>query len=239
MLKKTGFTIILVMVSIIAVRSQAYNQLSEAEKKDGWKLLFDGKSSAGWHTYNKKTFGPAWKVVDGTLYCDSTVLIPEGQEGDICTEKEYENFDLKYSWKIAKNGNSGVMFLVQESPKYDAPYLSGPEMQVLDNDGHPDGKIHKHRSGDLYDLIASSSEPVHAVGEWNDAEIKLDHGKLSLYLNGVNVVNTTLWDANWDALVKGSKFAQWPSFAKSKKGHIDLQDHHCDVWFRDVKIKTL
>jgi Domain of Unknown Function (DUF1080) len=239
MLKKFGFTIILLMVSIIAVRSQVNNQLTAEEKKQGWKLLFDGKSPAGWHTYNQKTFGPAWKVVDGTLYCDSTVKIPKGEEGDICTEKEYENFDLKYQWKIAKNGNSGVMFLVQESKKYDAPYLSGPEMQVLDNDGHPDGKIHKHRTGDLYDLIASSSEPVHAVGEWNDAEIKLDHGKLSLFLNGINVVTTTMWDANWDALVKGSKFKQWPSFAKSKSGHIDLQDHHCDVWFRNIKIKSL
>ena len=112
-------------------------------------------------------------------------------------------------------------------------------MQVLDNDGHPDGKIHKHRAGDLYDLIASSSEPVHPVGEWNDAEIKLDHGKLSLYLNGVNVVNTTMWDANWDALVKGSKFSKMPGFAKSKSGHIDLQDHGNDVWFRNIRIKAL
>jgi len=227
------------MVSVIAVRAQAHNHLTDAEKKDGWKLLFNGTSTVGWHTYNKKTFGPAWRIVDGTLFCDSTVKIPKGEEGDICTEKEYENFDLKYSWKIAKNGNSGVIFLVQESEKLNAPYLSGPEMQVLDNDGHPDGKIHKHRSGDLYDLIASSSEPVHPVGEWNDSEIKLDHGKLSLYLNGVNVVSTTLWDADWDALVKGSKFSQWPTFAKSRKGHIDLQDHHCDVWFRDIKLKTL
>ncbi len=105
--------------------------------------------------------------------------ILKGESGDICTEKNYENFDLNLQWKISKNGNSGVIFLVQESPKFDSPYLSGPEMQVLDNDGHPDGKIHKHRAGDLYDLIASSSEPVHAVGEWNDAEIKLDHGKLT------------------------------------------------------------
>ena len=238
-MKKIGISIMTLMVSVMSVRAQQHNQLTDAEKKDGWKLLFNGTSTAGWHTYNKNTFGPAWRIVDGTLFCDSTVKIPKGEEGDICTEKEYENFDLKYSWKIAKNGNSGVMFLVQESKKLDAPYLSGPEMQVLDNDGHPDGKIHKHRAGDLYDLIASSSEPVHAVGEWNDAEIKLDHGKLDLYLNGVNVVSTTLWDANWDALVKGSKFSQWPTFAKSKKGHIDLQDHNCDVWFRDLKIKTL
>jgi len=238
-MKQICISIMILMVSVITVRAQQHNQLTEAEKKDGWKLLFNGTSTAGWHTYNKNTFGPAWRIVDGTLFCDSTVKIPEGEEGDICTEKEYENFDLKYSWKIAKNGNSGVMFLVQESKELSAPYMSGPEMQVLDNDGHPDGKIHKHRAGDLYDLIASSSEPVRPVGQWNDAEIKLDHGKLSLYLNGVNVVSTTMWDANWDALVKGSKFKQWPSFAKSKKGHIDLQDHNCDVWFRDLKIKVL
>lgn len=238
-MKKISISIMMLMVSVIAVRAQEHNQLTEAEKKDGWKLLFNGTSTVGWHTYNKSTFGPAWRIVDGTLFCDSTVKIPKGEEGDICTEKEYENFDLKYSWKIARNGNSGVMFLVQESNKLEAPYLSGPEMQVLDNDGHPDGKIHKHRAGDLYDLIASSSEPVHQVGDWNYAEIKLDHGKLDLYLNGVNVVSTMMWDANWDALVKGSKFSQWPTFAKSRKGHIDLQDHNCDVWFRDIKIKTL
>jgi len=238
-MKKICISIMMLVVWAGAVHAQTHNQLTDAEKKDGWKLLFNGTSTAGWHTYNKNTFGPAWRIVDGTLFCDSTVKIPKGEEGDICTVKEYENFDLKYSWKIAKNGNSGVMFLVQESKQYESPYLTGPEMQVLDNDGHPDGKIHKHRAGDLYDLIASSSEPVRPVGQWNDAEIKLDHGKLDLYLNGVNVVSTTMWDANWDALVKASKFKQWPSFAKSRKGHIDLQDHHCDVWFRDLKIKTL
>ncbi len=188
-------------MGIFSVHAQGPNQLTDAEINDGWKLLFDGKTSTGWHTYNKKTFGPAWKVVDGTLFCDTTYHVPKGEEGDICTDEVYENFDLKYEWKISKNGNSGVMFLVQESPKYEAPYLTGPEMQVLDNDGHPDGKIHKHRAGDLYDLIASSSEPVRPVGEWNEAEIKLDHGHLTLYLNGVQVVSTTMWDKqtgmNW------------------------------------------
>ena len=239
MLKKTGCTVVFAMVTILAAHAQMNNQLTDIEKQAGWKLLFDGKSSSGWHTYNKKSFGPAWKVVDGSLFCDTAYHIPKGEEGDICTDEAYENFDLKLQWKISKNGNSGVMFLVQESLKYEAPYLTGPEMQVLDNEGHPDGKIHKHRAGDLYDLIASSSEPVHAVGEWNDAEIKLDHGTLNLYLNGVNVVTTTLWDANWDALVKASKFVQWPSFAKSKSGHIDLQDHGNNVWFRNIKIRSL
>ena len=114
-MKKIVTAIMILMASTVAVRAQGHNQLTEAEKKDGWKLLFNGNSTAGWHTYNKKTFGPAWRIIVGTLFCDSTVKIPKGEEGDICTENEYENFDLKYSWKIAKNGNSGVMFLVQES----------------------------------------------------------------------------------------------------------------------------
>jgi hypothetical protein len=238
MLKKS-FLFLFLAAGTISLHAQSPNQLTSVESKEGWKLLFDGKTPAGWHTYNQKSFGPAWKIVDGTLYCDTTYRIPKGQEGDICTDGKYENFDLKYEWKISKNGNSGVMFLVEESPKYDAPYLTGPEMQVLDNEGHPDGKIHKHRAGDLYDLIASSSEPVHAVGEWNQAEIKLVHGSLSLYLNGVLVVSTTLWDKQWDELVAGSKFSKMPGFAKSKSGHIDLQDHGNAVWFRNIRIKVL
>ncbi len=207
-------------------------------KQQGWKLLFDGKShcQAGIPIIKKPSARDGkWKMAH------YTGMLPrqKGEAGDICTDGEYENFDLKLQWKISKNGNSGVMFLVHESPEYDAPYLTGPEMQILDNDGHPDGKIHKHRTGDLYDLIASSSEPVHAVGEWNDMEIKLDHGTLSLFLNGVNTVTTTLWDANWDALVKSSKFGPWKGFAQYKSGHIDLQDHGFDVWFRNIRIKAL
>ena len=158
MLKK-GFALIILSAAVLFAQAQTNNQLTSNELHDGWRLLFDGVTSAGWHTYNHKTFGPAWKIVDGSLYCDTTYHVPKGEEGDICTDGVYENFDLKYDWKISKNGNSGVMFLVQESPKYEAPYQTGPEMQVLDNDGHPDGKILKHRAGNLYDLIASSSEP--------------------------------------------------------------------------------
>jgi hypothetical protein len=110
---------------------------------------------------------------------------------------------------------------------------------VLDNNGHPDGKIKKHRAGDLYDLISSSSEPVKPVGEWNQAEIKIDHAKLDLFLNGVNVVSTTLWDDNWNKLVAGSKFKSMPGFAKFHSGKIGLQDHGNEVWYRNVMIKKL
>ena len=151
------------MTGILAVHAQTINQLTDSEKQEGWKLLFDGKTSTGWHTYNKKTFGNGWKIQDGALYRAASIF-RKGNQAIFAPMSPYENFDLKLQWKISKNGNSGVMFLVHESPEFDSPYLTGPEMQVLDNDGHPDGKIHKHRAGDLYDLIASSSEPVHRSG---------------------------------------------------------------------------
>ncbi len=224
-----------VMAAIPAAKKTATN------KNDGWILLFDGKTTKGWHTFNKKEVGSAWKVDDGALHL--SVSGNQGYQtkggGDLVTDGEFTNFDLKLEWKISPKGNSGIIFDVKEEPKYEDTWLTGPEMQVLDNDGHDDGKIKKHRAGDLYDLISSSSEPVKAVGEWNKAEIKLNNGKLDLYLNGVNIVSTTMWDDNWWKLVKGSKFVEMPDFTKFKTGRIALQDHGCDVWFKNIMIKKL
>ena len=205
--------------------------------EDGFKLLFDGKTTTGWHTYGKTTVGDAWKVDKGVLYVDSTVK--EG--GDLVSNNEYENFDLKYEWKISQNGNGGVMFNVKDDAvKYHATYLTGPEVQILDNDGHADGKITKHRAGDLYDLIKSSSEPVKPVGEFNQAEIISNQGKLDIFLNGTKVVSTTMYDDNWRQLIAGSKFkALSADFGTFKSGKIALQDHGNAVWFRNIRIKTL
>jgi len=229
------------LLSLCLFAQTAPNTLSDQEKKDGWMLLFDGHSTKGWHSYGQATAGAAWKADNGALHLDASVKngYQTGGGGDLTTDKEFKNFDLKLEWKISKNGNSGIMFLVKEDPAYKESWNTGPEMQVLDNDGHDDGKIKKHRAGDLYDLISSSSEPVHAVGEWNQVEIRLNKGKLDLFMNGVNIISTTLWDSNWSQLVKGSKFASMPGFTKYQSGKIALQDHGFDVWFRNVKIKEL
>lgn len=221
--------------------SGGLNELSAAEKKDGWQLLFDGKTTEGWHTYGRSAVGQAWKINDGVLYFDTTRVNGRRQGGgDITTNKEYENFHLKLEWKIAPGGNSGIIFLVHEdTSKYRATYATGAEMQVIDNNGHADAKINKHRAGDLYDLVASSTETVKPLDQWNAAEIKLNNGKLDLYLNGANIVSTTMWDDNWQKLVEGSKFKNWAGFAKFKKGKIALQDHGNTVWFRNIKIKEL
>jgi len=217
-------------------KANATSNTMTADAAGGWKSLFDGKTTTGWHTYGKSVAGPQWEVVDGALHLNKS----KGASGDLVTDGEYGNFDLKLEWKISPKGNSGIIFYVNEDPvKYEAPYHTGLEMQVLDNDGHPDGKIHKHRAGDLYDLVACSKETVKPVGEWNEAEIWCKDGELKLYLNGVNVVSTTLWNDNWKTMVAGSKFKQWPDFGTFKKGKIDLQDHGNEVWYRNIKIRQL
>lgn len=222
-------------------QSTAMNTLTSEEKKEGWELLFDGESTKGWHKYGNKPVGKSWKVADGTLYLDASIK-KEGKVedgGDIVTDEDFDNFHLKYDWKISVNGNSGVIFYAQEENKYKWPWETGPEMQVLDNNGHPDAKIIKHRAGDLYDLISSSKETVKPAMEWNTAEIKSVNGKLDLYLNGENIVSTTLWDDNWKKLVAGSKFKNMPDFGKYQKGKFGLQDHGDNVWFRNIKIRRL
>lgn len=218
------------------------NSLTEQQKTEGWQLLFDGQSTKGWHKYGGAPVGSAWKVADGTLYLDSTIKenwqIKDG--GDIVSDEEFDNFHLKVEWKIAKDGNSGIIFYIHEdTAKYKWPWETGPEMQVLDNAGHPDSKITKHRAGDLYDLISSSQETVKPAGEWNLAEIKCLNGKLDFFLNGTNVVSTTMWDDAWKKMVAGSKFVKMPDFGTYKKGKIGLQDHGNTVWFRNVMIKKL
>ena len=218
----------------------AANQETEVMAENEWIELFNGQNLDGWKGYGKDTPGDAWKVVDGVIHFDGHAKKNDGASGgDLVTKESFGDFHLKLEWKISENGNSGIMFYVQDNGEYNAPYHTGPEYQLLDNDGHPDGKITTHRTADLYDLIESSSEPVRPVGEWNETEIISKDGKLEFYLNGVNTVTTTMWDEQWDQMVAGSKFKDMPGFGKYQEGRIVLQDHNDDVWFRNIQIKKL
>ena len=215
------------------------NQLTAAEKKDGWQLLFDGKTTKGWHSYGQTKVAETWKIQNGVL-----ALTPQKEEGgDLTTDQEFTNYHLKLDWKISEKGNSGVIFYVHEDPKFNNSWNTGMEMQVLDNGtptrpGHPDGKLYTHRAGDLYDLLASK-EAVKPVGEWNTAEIIANHGKLDFYMNGQHTLSTTMWNENWKQMIAISKFKDMTGFGTYKSGKISLQDHGNQVWFRNIKIQKL
>ncbi|WP_219222450.1 DUF1080 domain-containing protein [Pedobacter antarcticus] len=223
---------------ILAVMGCGTTKNQSNDNKQGFTSLFDGKTTTGWHTYGKTFVGKGWQVDNGAIH-----LVPSAKQkddGDLVTDKEYENFHLKIDWKVAPKSNSGILFQIHEQPgKYNQTYSTGPEMQVIDNDGHPDAKNVKHRAGDLYDLIESSSENAKPVGEWNTAEIIINKGTLEFRLNGVKTVSTTQFDESWKTLIQGSKFAKWEGFGTFKKGKISLQDHGDEVWFRNIMIKEL
>lgn len=218
------------------------NTLTAKQEAEGWQLLFDGQSVSGWHKYGNLPVGSAWKIADGALFLDAAEKdnwqIKGG--GDIVSDDEFDNFHLRLDWKIDTCGNSGVMFYVHEdSVKYQYPWMTGPEMQVLDNSCHPDGKIIKHRAGDLYDIITSAPETVKPALEWNQAEIKSVNGELEFYLNGTKILNTTLWNDKWKEDLKKTKWKDYPDFGQYKKGRIALQDHGNNVWYRNIMIKKL
>jgi hypothetical protein len=238
---KKILTVTATLFCMLGFAQEKNNVLSAREQSQGWKLLFDGETTSGWHSYNKPKAGSAWKVKEGVLFLDTTKK--DGWQtadgGDLVTEKTYKNFHLKLEWKIAKGGNSGIIFLLQEDGKHDYTWLTGPEMQIVDNEAHDDGKLIKHQAGDLYDLIACSQKSVKPAGEWNQVEIICQEGGLTLMLNKVKVVSTTLGNDAWKKLIAGSKFKDMPDFGKFDSGKIALQDHGDMVSFRNIKIKEL
>jgi cytochrome c len=217
-----------------------HNTLSSKESEEGWELLFDGKTTDGWRNFQSDRIGAAWKVTDGTLMLDNSNQV-DGQligGGDLVTEEQYQDYELVLEWKIEQGGNSGIIFNVLEED-YERPYHTGPEVQILDNVRHSDGRIETHRSGDLYDMIASKFVTANGPNEWNKVRIISKDGKVSHWQNGYEVVSYEMHTPEWDQMVAESKFKDMPGFGKSKKGHIALQDHGDRVWFRNIKIRQL
>lgn len=214
----------------------ADNTLSADEKAQGWKLLFDGQTTEGWRNFKSSDIGPAWKVENGTLTLETG---GEEKGGDIITDQEYENFELSLEWKIEEGGNSGIIYHVLEEDQYDRVWHTGPEMQILDDKGHPDAKFDKHRAGDLYDLIECEVVTVKPANEWNKIRLLSNNGHVEHWQNGRKVVEYNMDDPSWKTFIEGSKFKKMPGFGTSKKGHISLQDHEDRVWFKNIKIRQL
>ena len=238
-MKKTLiFTVSLLMGGMIM--AQKPNTLTKKEKKEGWKLLFDGHTTKGWHTYLRDTVGAKWQVKDDALVFDPTQ--PASGGGDIVTNDEYENFELRLEWKVAKGSNSGIIFDIQENPKYNATYLTGPEMQVLDNKDASDNKKQNHLAGCLYDMAGDStvSKPK-PVGEWNQVRLIQNKGHLTFYLNGIKTYEGQIGSEEWNNMVANSKFRNkmFSDFAKVAKGRIALQQHPGSSEWRNIKILLL
>jgi hypothetical protein len=209
------------------------NTLTAEEQAAGWQLLFNGKDLTGWKGYKKDAPGATWVVEDGTL------ALTAGGAGDLMTAAEYGPFELSLEWKISPKGNSGIIYLIKEEPDAANTYNTGPEMQVLDNDGHADGKIASHRAGALYDLETPPDGAVKPVGEWNEARVIFTGSKIEHWLNGQKVSESSYGDEAWKKKVAASKFKQWKGFGAYPSGHIALQDHGDKVWYRNIKLKNL
>lgn len=222
------------------------NELTAKEKEEGWRLLFDGETTEGWRGYNKDSFpSKGWVVEDGALKVLGSGSGEAGNGGDIVFDEEFKDFELSLEWKVSEGGNSGIFYLAEEI-EGEPIYTSAPEMQILDNERHPDARLGKdgnRQAGSLYDLIPAKPQNAKPAGEWNTAKILVYRGTVVHSQNGENVVEYHLWTDQWEDMVKNSKFKDWPAFlnagGEDKKGFIGLQDHGDDVWFRNIKIKDL
>ena len=216
---------------------------AEVETSDGeWIALFDGTSFDGWHEYLKEEVSDNWKIEDGAMVFYPPKERKKGVNYNILTDTEYTDFELSIDWRISEAGNSGIFWSIKEIAELSQPYESGPEIQVLDNDKHPDGKNGtNHQAGALYDLVSPAKDATKPVGEWNTCVISINHktNQGSVMLNGVKMVDFPVNDPEWSALVAGSKFDGWDHFGKHASGKIGMQDHGDIVAYRNIKIKEL
>jgi len=224
------------------------NALTKAEITDGWQLLFDGKSFDGWRGIGIEGVPEGhWKIVDGAIQKIASGDVPtqaDGQPvkgGDLITDKTFQNFELKFEWKISEAGNSGVKYNVDESVsiKNGSTGALGYEYQVLDDDKHSDNLNPTHRSGSLYDMIESKGKVLKPVGEYNSAKVVFNGNIIEHWLNGKKVVEANSDTPEFEELFKKSKYHNKKDFTVHKNGSIVLQDHGNDTWYRNIKIKIL
>jgi len=231
--------------------------------KDGYVVIFDGKSTDGWRGYGKDVLPGKWSLDNGTLKFSGSGKgeAQEADGGDIIFAHKFKNFILELEWKVAKGSNSGIFYLAQEIEAKDPNtgemrmepiYISSPEYQVLDNENHVDamaGEDGNRKSASLYDMIPAKPQNAKPFGEWNKAEIVVSKGTVFHKQNDKTVVEYHLWTDRWTEMLQVSKFSEkdWPLAFEllnncggpNHEGYIGLQDHSDDVWFRNIRVKVL
>ena len=239
-MKKIFF--ILALAGAVFSCEQKPNTLTSKEKADGWVLLFDGQTMNGWRDFNGTSLTGPWEVQDGTIWTDG-----EGDDGNgyIVTDREYANFDLKWEWKIARGGNSGMIYHAVEGPQYKVPYVTGPEYQIIDDDNWEEVNGYPlepwQRCAVDYAMYVPDFETriLKPAGQWNQSEIIFDNGHVTYLLNGKVTVEFDAWTLDWYARKDAGKWGHAPEYGLSRTGHICIQDHGYPAWFRNLKIKEL
>lgn len=208
----------------------ALNTLTEAERAEGWRLLFDGTSLDQWKGYQTETVPESWAAVDG-------MLARVGGGGDLMTRSQFGSFELSLEWRVEEGGNSGILYLVTEAPN--RMWEAAPEYQVLDDAAHRDGQSPLTSAGAAYALYPAPRGVVKPAGEWNASRIVVDGTRVEHWLNGQKLLEYDLDSEDFRQRVADSKFSEWPIFGQARRGHIGLQDHGNPVWYRNLKIREI
>ncbi len=206
----------------------------DASKDGEWIVLFDGTSTDAFRGFDRETLPSSWVIEDGSL-----AYVPGGSDGgDIVTRDRFGDFELELEWKISETGNSGIIYRATE--EFDAPWMTGPEYQLLDNLTHPDAQYGNDRlAGANYDVHPADPRAVSPVGAWNATRIVARGPHVEHWLNGNKVVSYELYSDDWTARVADSKWVNHPEYGRRLEGHIALQDHGDRVWFRNIRIRRL
>lgn len=221
---------------------QDHNTLTAEEEASGWVLLFDGESTRGWRGYNQDEFPEqGWAIADGNLIVFASDGSEEGLGGDIVTEQSFASFELVFDFNVSPVGNSGVFYRVQEIPGAEM-WHHAPEYQVLDDTAYIEMgtmDMHKHLTGDNYDLHASRVTASSPIGEWNTGRIIVDGNHVEHWLNGQLTVSYEIASPEWNELVAGSKFAPYDGYGLAAEGPIGIQDHGHEIRYRNIKIRPI
>ena len=231
------FTWIVLFAVVLCSCAEKQNVLTEQEKLDGWKLLFDGQSTKGWRDYNAKDI-TGWIAENGCLAASGT---GSDSTGYIVADQQYNNFELNLDWKIAAEGNSGLIYHVIEGKKFKTPYMTGPEYQLLDDVGFPQKVEEWQKTGADYAMTVANPalKKLNPVGQWNSARIIFDNGHVEHWLNGKRVLSYRTDNPEAVAGIANSKFMDVVGYADKISTPILLQDHETTVWFRNLKVREL
>ena len=218
--------------------SAAPNTLAAKEKNAGWQLLFDGQTPKGWHGYNMQGVPDVWRVEEGCWVVHGE---GGGEEQDIITDGIYRDFAFTVEYKLSAGSNSGIIFQVKEDTLYTFPYETGPEIQLLDDSNRPPERritgVQSH--GANYAMYAAKAQPFNPTGEWNRLLLVVKGNHVTHWINGVELVSYEKYSDEWQTLRDSGKWVDFPDYGKFDEGHISLQNHGSQLWFRNIKIKQL